>query len=519
MHITLPIPSTTSIRSLVSWHRLGIIAVFLIVLGLTIQITDMVISIVSPAHADDPAATQALLTEIAAQSLPANADLSALGYQLQEAPNAAMGMTVTAALAISPIITVTTSPVTTPTVEVSPTASETATPSLPSWDHKGRVNILLMGLDGNANQGRFRRADSLIVVSIDPATNSAVLIGIPRDLYVTINSPKGAIRNKINTAYVWGELYNYPGGGPALQMRTVGETLGLPIHHYIAVYFDGFAKLIDAIGGIDIDVPQAIRDNFTGWSFNTGMQHMDGKRALQYARSRYSTSDFSRGRRQQAVILAAVEKITKAGILPKLPAVLPTVTQAFRSDMSIPDLLALASLGYKIDRSTIKTAQIDETMCMSYRTPEGASALMPKWDRIRAMVSSALTPPTPVPTPTAPPATAPATQSAAGQNQSSTANTEAYRSEQAKIEILNGTNTVGLARRTQLFLQSQGLQVTRIADARGLYGQTILQDDGSKPATRDAIMKLLNIKPENVQKLGPAGVNMRIILGADARIP
>jgi LCP family protein required for cell wall assembly len=391
-----------------------------------------------------------------------------------------------------------------------------------------------MGLDGNASQGRYRRADSLIVASFDPATNSAVLIGVPRDVYVTIHSPKGAIRNRINTAYVWGELYNYPGGGPALQMRTVGELLGLPIHHYVSVYFDGFAKLIDAIGGIDINVPTALRDNFTGWSFNAGMQHMDGKKALQYARSRYSTSDFSRGRRQQLVILAAVEKMTKAGILPKLPAVLPTVTEAFRSDMSIPDLLALASLGYKIDRSQIKTAQVDETMVQSWRTPEGAAVLLPRNDRIKTMVQSALTP-LPAPTPTSVPSPAPATASAASGQTPTAPGTQpaptapaptaaplaadAYRSEQARVEVLNGTNRIGLARATQSSLQAKGVQVVRIADATGIYKQTVLYDDGSKPATRDYLVKLLNIKPENVRALQPGGVNLRIILGTDFKVP
>jgi len=342
---------------------------------------------------------------------------------------------------------------------------------------------------------------------------------------VTINSPKGPIRNKINTAYVWGELYNYPGGGPALQMRTVGETLGLPIHHYVAVYFDGFAKLIDAIGGIDLDVPTAIRDNFTGWSFNTGMQHMDGKRALQYARSRYSTSDFSRGRRQQLVILAAVQKMTKAGVLTRLPAILPSVTEAFRSDMSIPDLLSLASLGYKIDRSTIKTAQVDESMCSSYRTPDGASALMPKWDRINAMVRTAVLPAAmPSPTPTPPPTTSALTGGTAGAASlaapaTATATVPDYHSERATIEILNGTNTIGLAGKAQTWLQNQGLNVVRIADATGIYAQTILYIDGSNPLTRAFLINSLKIRPENVRSLGSGGVNFRIVLGNDFRLP
>ena len=403
----------------------------------------------------------------------------------------------------------------TPTATIGAPTS-TATAALPAWDRKGRVNILLMGLDGKASSGRFRRADTLIVASVDPATNSAVLIGIPRDVYVTINSPRGAIRNKINTAYVWGELYNYPGGGPALQMRTVSEFLGIPIHNYVSVYFDGFAKLIDAIGGIDINIPTAINDSHLKVIFKVGMEHMDGWRALDYARSRYSTSDFSRGRRQRRTLL---------------PAILPTVSEAFRSDMSIPQLLSLASLGYKMDRSIIKTAQVDETMCQSGTSPDGMSILIPKMDRVKAMVAEAMKPvvlatATPAPVATAPATTATtpgATTAPTGTTATAAPTVTAtaapdYRSEKATIEILNGTSTIGLARRTQTWLQGQGYNVVRVADATGIYNQTVIYTDGTKPATRDALVKLFNVQPQNIKSLS-SGVNVRIILGKDAKVP
>ncbi len=516
-------------QTAIPWRRMIVILVFVLTLGMTVKVAGALMGVFSPPVTESAAELNTILTEINKVSSPVGADLSTYGFapegqQASAAPaiTGAQPITSPAKAAVSPSVAAASAGMTTTTATVAPT--QTATPILPAWDRKGRVNILLMGLDGNASQGRYRRADSLIVASIDPATNTAVLIGIPRDTYVTINSPKGALRNKINTAYVWGELYNYPGGGPALQMRTVSELLGIPIHHYVSVYFDGFAKLVDAIGGVDINVQTAIRDNYTGWSFNAGMQHMDGKKALQFARSRYSTSDFSRGRRQQQVILAAVEKMTKAGILAKLPAVLPTVSQAFRSDMSIPDLLSLASLGYKIDRSNIKTAQVDETMVTSYRAPDGASALLPKIDRVRAMVQAAIAPPAATVTATLATTTTGGATAAAGQTATTapptaTTQTGGYRSEKATIEVLNGTNTIGLARRTQTWLQGQELNVVRIADASGLYKQTVLYHDGSKPQTRDMLISLLGIKAENVRSLAAGGVNIRLVVGADAKVP
>ncbi len=511
--------ATGSRLSRIPWRKFLVIAVFLVTLAFTIGIAELVIGLVRPAAADDPVALRTMLSEISSVSSSVDADLAALGFTKDGNSSG-----LRSAGALTPTIA-TQPPVITSTTALTPIATSTSTPVLPAWDRKGRVNILLMGLDGKASQGRFRRADSIIVASIDPATNSAVLIGIPRDLYVTINSPKGQLRNRINTAYVWGELYNYPGGGPALQMRTVGEVLGIPIHNYVSVYFDGFSKLIDAIGGIDINVPTAIKDNYMGYSFSAGMQHMDGKRALQYARSRYSTSDFSRGRRQQQVVLAAVERMAKANILAKLPAILPTVTDAFRSDMSIPELLSLASLGYKIDRSTIKTAQVDETMCQSWWTPDGAAVLLPKFDRIKPMVTAALLPAAPVALTPSPVATTPAPATGSASTAATPVPTQsatvapAYRSEQARIEILNGTNTIGLARRTQTWFEGQGLQVVRIADATGIYNQTMLYSDGTKPATRDALVRLLNIQPQNIKALSAGGVNLRVVLGKDAKVP
>lgn len=513
------------------WHGISLVLVFALTLSITMPLASAVLNVIAPVEADDIGAFDKMMAEINSLTTAAGSDLISAGFSSDDGSGNDLAAALAAAAATpSPKVKTGTAVVipagASPSATVaqpSATATSSPTPALPTWDRKGRVNILLMGLDGLASQGRYRRADSLIVASVDPETHSAVLIGIPRDTYVTIHSPKGDLRNRINTAYVWGELYNYPGGGPALQMRTVGELLGIPIHNYVSVYFDGFSKLIDAIGGIDIDVPTAIRDSFTGWSFNTGMQHMDGKRALQYARSRYSTSDFSRGRRQQMVILAAVDKILSAGMLTRLPAILPAVAQSFRSDMSIQDLLAFASLGYKIDRSAITTAQVNEKLVSSWTAPGGAAVLLPNIPQIRTMVQQAMTPPV-TPTPTPVPATPTATVTPGGPTPviptaTATATPVPASAEGAKIEVLNGTRTIRLAARTQTWLEGQALNVVRIADATGIYNETVLYHDGTKPATAEALTKLLKVKPENVRKLAVGGVNIRIILGADAQIP
>jgi len=167
----------------------------------------------------------------------------------------------------------------------------------------GRVNILLIGMGGTGHKGGLL-TDTIMVLSIKPEAKQAALLSIPRDLYVPI---PGAGSAKINSAHALGEQRE-TGTGPALAKSVVGTVLDLPIHYYIRVDFAGFTKLIDAVDGLDINVEKAIADPFypdertEGYApfyLKAGPKHMDGKLALKYARSRETTSDFDRARRQQ----------------------------------------------------------------------------------------------------------------------------------------------------------------------------------------------------------------------------
>lgn len=581
--------------SMVRWlgRKLVIASFFALALVFSVHLTDLAIGVFFPDTLADPQAMALAVRDIMAEpSAPPDQDLESLGF-IPDDPlatpthdllgdNEEAGPSPVAANASAPAATNTSAP---PTHTIAPptatnkpaTATSTSVPPSPSetpaaplqgsptsqgsatatgvtvanvtpipvWDRKDRVNILLMGLDGNVSSGRYRRSDTIIVASIDPATKSAVMLSIPRDLFVTINGLSKPMRQKINTAYFWGEYYKYPGGGPALAMRTVGETLGIPIHHYVAIYFDGVVKVIDAIGGIDINVETAIRDNYTGWKFDKGMQHMNGERALQYSRSRYSTSDFSRARRQQQVLLAARDKVLKAEILPKVPGLLPTLATTFRTDLSVTDIVALGGLALQIEPGMIKNTLIDETMCSGFTTFDGQRVLLPNMTKVKALVKSAFTPSTPTPTPTL--ATTPSpTLAAAPATGTQTVLTmpgpgatvgtpiaratapsapppppvEAWRMEGAKIEVLNGARYQGIAARTRDYLQKLGLVVSGIGDADGgVYQQTILYDDGAKPATRAYLVQIMKIKPENIRPLPGGGPNLRLIVGRDWAVP
>ncbi|MBK9053287.1 MAG: LCP family protein [Chloroflexi bacterium] len=182
-----------------------------------------------------------------------------------------------------------------------------------------RVTVLVMGIDRRPGEAFISRTDTMIVMSMNPADNSAVMLSIPRDLYVQI---PGFGRNRINTAFVFGSQGNNPAAGAELAMQTVEYNLGIPIDHYLMVDFSAVVRGVDALGGIDVDVPFEIYDptfpdmnyGFDPLYIPAGRQHFDGLTALKYARTRHVDNDFGRANRQQQVILAVRSKIVSMGV-------------------------------------------------------------------------------------------------------------------------------------------------------------------------------------------------------------
>ena len=238
----------------------------------------------------------------------------------------------------------------------------------PRWNGKERVNILLMGIDQRPGERGPWRTDTMLVASVDPESKSAGLLSIPRDLWVEI---PGHGMDRINTAYVYGDLGKEPGGGPALAKRTVQYNLGEPIHYYVRLNFSAFENVVNWIGGIDVYVEQEINDpwypdmnyGYDPLRIPAGWQHMDGSLALKYARTRHGSSDFDRMHRQQQVILAIRDRVMNPGTLPTLLPGARDMASALgnsvQTDLTLDQLARLAQLGSEIDRSRIQTASID----------------------------------------------------------------------------------------------------------------------------------------------------------------
>jgi len=266
---------------------------------------------------------------------------------------------------------------------------------LPRIERRERINVLVLGIDERTSQEGPWRTDTMIVLTLDPATRTAGMLSIPRDLWVSI---PGFEENRINTAHFIGDFKGYPGGGPALAKKTTQQNLGIPIHYYVRINFVGFERVIDTIGGVDIDVEEEINDpkfpdNNYGYDpllIPPGRHHMDGRLALRYARTRHGSSDFGRIKRQQQVIMAVRDQVMQLGLLPRLlprlPQLVDSMGDAIQTDIPIGELWGLAQLAREIDRDDIKGRAIDETMTVPITTPKGHQVLWPDREKIRPLI-------------------------------------------------------------------------------------------------------------------------------------
>jgi polyisoprenyl-teichoic acid--peptidoglycan teichoic acid transferase len=217
--------------------------------------------------------------------------------------------------------------------------------------------ILLLGTDHSslADRAGDRHSDSIMLLRTDPGRHRLVYVSIPRDLRVPI---PGHGDDKINAAFQI--------GGPALAIRTVQQFTGLPVNHVVVVDFGSFESLIDKIGGIDVNVPEAILSNrfdcpystaarcqqWQGWRFEKGVQHLDGHRALIYSRIRENRlnpaeSDVTRGERQQQVMQALLGKLAGAGTFFRLPFVGSDLLKPITTDLSTPQFMQLGWVKFR----------------------------------------------------------------------------------------------------------------------------------------------------------------------------
>ena len=270
---------------------------------------------------------------------------------------------------------------------------EAALPNPDPWDGTSRVNLLVMGLDLRDGETveDAPRSDTMILLSMDPVNNTVSILAIPRDMWVAI---PGFGYYKINSAYHFGELYDMPGGGPALATRTVEEFLGIPIDYYAQVDFQAFVDFVDHINGVKVTFNEPITIDPRGEGnteyLEPGTYVLDGELTLALARNRKSElDDFDRSNQQMEVIMLIRDRILEFNQLPTLVLNAPTLYEdlstGIQTNMSLNQIIQLAWFAIDIPRENITMAVIGPEYVTLETSPDNLDILRPIPDKIRLL--------------------------------------------------------------------------------------------------------------------------------------
>lgn len=291
-----------------------------------------------------------------------------------------------------------------------PQGSAVPNATLPPWNGKDRLNILLVGSDSRPEEG-INNTDTLIVASIDPATRRVALFSLPRDV-VDVPIPAGPARNifgslyrgKVNGWYaaVAGRADLYPGTATTRGYNglkaILGELYGLTIQYFAEVNFEGFVRIVDALGGVTVNVQvPVVDDSYPAGNGDlmrvyipAGMRHMSGAEALVYARSRHGSSDFDRAQRQQRILVSLRDQVDIASILPRIDELAVALGSAVKTDIPrdvVPQLLGLAD---GIDTRSVRSYVFAPPLYGTETTDAARGYIVtPKVAQIRAAVKNA----------------------------------------------------------------------------------------------------------------------------------
>jgi LCP family protein required for cell wall assembly len=337
-----------------------------------------------------------------------------------------------------------------------PGATAVAAPSTAPYTG-GRLNILLIGADQRPHQGTFN-TDTLIVASIDPTTKQVAMFSLPRDT-TGVPLPPGPARAALGTYYpakinsLWTEAQHrpdlFPGNNAQRGYRALKDTLGylygISIPYYAEVNFDGFEKLVDAVGGVTINVQFPVLDDYFPGDNGShlrvyipaGIQHMSGAQALIYARSRHGSIDYDRSQRQQRVLLSLKDQTDVNAMIPKIPTLIQALKSTVHTDIPVDKLPALLQLGGSVDTANIRSYVFSPPLY-------GAPVVGPYGDantirvaKVRAAVTSAFS-----------------------AHPADEAQRETIADEGASVWVLNGSGKTGQASNIAAYLEYRGVNAS-----------------------------------------------------------
>jgi len=342
-------------------------------------------------------------------------------------------------------------------------------------DGQETINFLLIGSDKRS--GSSFRTDTMVVAILRPQEGQVSLISIPRDLWVFI---PGWENQRINTAYQHGISVSYPGGGPGLLKDTIQYNLGIRIDHTAMVDFDGFRKIVDTLGGVDIPVScpytdwklidpsynPEIEENWFLYTVEPGVIHMDGDLALWYARSRQKSSDFDRGRRQQEVLRSIFAQGLQIETLKRIPELYNNLKDSVETDLGLGDILQLSLYAPQMTSADIRSYYLRPPYVTSWITDGGAYVLSPNQQLLTQLLTEALSP-----------------------------STRTVQRQAVTIEVMNGTSIPGYEELASTRLNYAGYETTIISSDRQDYAYSVLIDKSAAQdrSTSDTILNVMGM--------------------------
>lgn len=325
-----------------------------------------------------------------------------------------------------------------------------------SWPLRlsSRVSVLLIGVDETLNNRRqvvpISRSDTLILVSFDPEHDQVNALWIPRDTRASI---PGVGTTKINASYAF--------GGPGLTSRTVEDLLGVPIHYYVKLGPRSFARIIDALGGLEIDVEKDMNytDRWAGLSIHLkqGRQLLTGEQAMHYARFRHDVfGDIGRVERQQKVMMALLGKLMSPTAVLSAPQLLRAFAENTQTNLTMTNLITLGVFTARLDHADVHVATLPGRITPIYWEPDVA--------RSRRIVAEMFY------------------------------GVEAQALASTAIEILNASGIPGLARQTAQRLERLGFRIVRVDNAPSLADATTIIDRTGRPQIARVLAEILGHK-------------------------
>ena len=386
-------------------------------------------------------------------------------------------------------------------------------------EDQGKVNILLAGVssdDPGHDGGEL--TDSIMLISMDTKNHKAFMLSIPRDMWVSI---PGNGSSKINAANVYGTQDNfsesgYPTGGMGLLEKVVSNNFDMPIHYYAKINYTAFRDMVNAVGGISVNIQSEDPRGFYDPNINkhdggplklaNGVQTLNGQTALNFARARgdptndgrvaygYAKSDFTRTQNQRTMMLALKDKVTSGSVITnplKIGELFDAVGKNVQTDFKPSEIRRLYDLGKLIQSKDIQSLSLNDAdgvnLLQNYRAPNGTSALAPAagvndYSQIIAYLKKATS-------------------------------SDPVAKESAQIVILNGGDTTGLATKEKNYLAGKSMNVVAIGDAPA-QAQTVIidQSKGKKPATKAKLQQVYGNSTSTVS-LGYPTADFIVVLG------